>query len=82
MIDNDNREFVNGKVVVNFTGDVEFHKLFNTETGKQVEVATVFGVLDHPRLGFQHVVYTSEVVLKCEDEKSFETVNTFYRRAV
>lgn len=73
------REHVNGKPVVHFRGAAIFHLIYDKETGARREYAAVYGVQDHPRLGGQSVVFTSAVELKCEDNKSFETANTFYR---
>lgn len=78
-----NRETVNGKPVVHFIGSLEYHKLIDSETANEVEIAVVYGVQDHPRLGrlsWRTPVYTSEVLVKCEDGSAFETRNTFYRR--
>lgn len=76
------RETVNGKPVVHFSGSVTFHPAYDKETGEKREYAVVYGVQDHPRLGRQKMqpVYTSMIELKCEDGKSFETANTFYKR--
>lgn len=44
--------------------------------------ATLHGVLDHPRLGYQFVVYTSEV-LNTDSETDptlIETRNTIYKK--
>lgn len=76
------REYVNGKPVVHFIGAVHFKEYIDSETAQKVEIGIVYGVQNHPRLGrvsMMQPVYTSAVELKCEDGKSFETRNTFYR---
>jgi hypothetical protein len=60
------------KPVVHFTGDVMFPSYSSG--------AVVHGVLDHPRLGVMAQVWTSEVLVICEDGKSFETLNTVYKQ--
>lgn len=68
------------KPIVHFRDGPEYRTLHNTETGQQVEVAIVYGVPDHPRLGYQRMIHTSEVLTKCEDGLSFETRNTVYKK--
>lgn len=60
------------KPIVHYAGTVRFN-LGGTDR------AMVTFVLDHPRLGFQPVVYTSNVLIVDEDGKTFETRNTIYK---
>lgn len=60
------------KALVHYRGDCVFSMHY---LGK--EVATVYDVVNHPKLGHQRVVYTSEVVNKYDDGM-FETLNTLY----
>jgi hypothetical protein len=46
----------------------------------EVMVATVYGVMDHPRLGRQNHVFTSLVKVANHTYDEFETLNTIYRR--
>lgn len=64
------------KPVVHFMGQATLHKHSN---GK--ESATVKNVIDHPRLGEQETVYTSEV-LEVDDRDNptlIHTRNTIYK---
>jgi hypothetical protein len=79
------------KSVVTFYSDVEFLKYpidldyyselkeYADELGN-VTVARVYGVVDHPKLGYQHSLRTS-IVVKINDDGSFETLNTIYKPA-
>lgn len=70
------------KPIAYFRGPVDFRPYVDTESGETKHVAIVQDV-DHPRfVGPQPVLYTSEVLLQCEDGQSFETRNTIYKRAV
>jgi hypothetical protein len=60
------------KPIVHYRGDCDFR-----EHPSGVEVATIYDVVNHPRLGHQRVVYTSEVINKYDDGV-FETLNTLY----
>ena len=60
------------KPIVHYRGDCDFRK-----HPSGVEVATVYDVINHPKLGHQRVVYTSEVINKYDDGV-FETLNTLY----
>jgi hypothetical protein len=60
------------KPIVHYRGDCTF-----SMTPMDKEVATIYDVVNHPKLGHQRVVYTSEVINKF-DEGVFETRNTLY----
>lgn len=60
------------KALVHYRGSCEFR-----EHPSGVEVATVYDVINHPKLGHQPVVYTSQVINKYDDDV-FETLNTLY----
>jgi hypothetical protein len=42
--------------------------------------ATVYGVMDHPRLGRQDYIFTSLVKVTNHTYDEFETLNTIYKR--
>jgi hypothetical protein len=74
------------KNVVTFTNGVDFYKYpytsddyskYADELG-EITIAVVYGVLDHPKLGYQRSVRTS-IVVKTNDDGSFETLNTIYK---
>lgn len=78
------------KSVVHYTGFVdyidvavpeevrEFYKdIMDTEGN--ISTARVYGVLDHPKLGREHVIRTSAVINKFDG--GFETLNTIYMKA-
>jgi hypothetical protein len=74
------------KNVVTFTNGVHFYKQpYTSDDYKKyadelgdITLARVWGVLDHPILGYQESVTTS-IVVKINDNGSFETLNTIYK---
>jgi hypothetical protein len=60
------------KPIVHYSGDCVFRP-----HPSGVEVATIHDVINHPKLGHQRTVYTSEVINKFDDGV-FETLNTVY----
>ena len=66
------------KKVVHYAGDVHFFPRTSRD-GREWEMAIVENVLDHPEVTKGNAAYTSEIVLKCEDGKVFETANTIYK---
>jgi hypothetical protein len=77
------------KKVVTFNNGVEFFKRtldkdLYPDLAKYVDendnclLANVYGVLDHPKLGYQSWVRTS-IVIKINSDSSFETLNTIYK---
>lgn len=64
---------------------VQYEELGNLYKGENPEVgfyfyATVYGVINHPRLGYQSQVYTSRLVTLPDRNGNFETLNTRYER--
>jgi hypothetical protein len=59
------------KPVVFYQGEAAFH-----ETAKGETVAVVFDVLNHPILGYERKVHTSQVLHHFKG--GFETLNTLY----
>lgn len=65
--------------VVHYEGDVTFHKAnLNDIT---LTFASIPLVLDHPRLGKCFNVRSSVVCSGIDDEGSFYTMNTYYKKA-
>jgi hypothetical protein len=62
---------MNDKPVVFYQGEAAFH-----ETAKGETVAVVFDVLNHPILGYERKVHTSQVLRRFNG--GFETLNTVY----
>ena len=63
------------------SGEVKPIVHYTPTNGEYIELgqtAQIFGVQDHPRLGFERVVFTTKVVAVRENGE-FETRNTIYK---
>lgn len=65
------------KPIVKYTGTVTIEPWFSDNS---IKVAIITGVKDHPNLGNQRWVRTSEVLVYDEESGRVETLNTVYEK--
>ena len=65
---------------VHYEGEVMFHQYHLNEI--TLTFATIPLVLDHPKLGKCFNVRSSVVCSAIDDEGSFYTMNTYYKKAI
>ncbi len=65
------------KPVVHYVGKPQFY-VWEWAWAKDIEVANIPEVIDHPILGHRFNIRTSQVVKPIDSDGKFETLNTIY----